>query len=539
MKWISHIFKSLWGRITGRKAKILEKIRTAWANPGTGTRDFDLITLYHKFKTASEPMHTIDDKTWQDLDMDSIFTDIDTSTSFIGSQYLYHQMRTYNQDKASLDRNFKQYDLLRKDKNLRESIQLILYKLKDKNAAYLPYIFYEAMPTKPRFYILFYLSSALALFSTIMIFFFSPFLFIAIVFFIMNLIIHYLYESKVNEFSSAFSHLGLMLNTAVLLSSIKSSQPIAQIQDIAKYKKLLEQIRKVIGWMVIDKSQLTELAAMTIEYLNHFCLFDIHAFYRSIEKLKKHITTLQTIYEDIASLDASIATASYIQRLKYFSQINFTSEKKIDLTYAYHPLLEEPVPNSLRLDNISALITGSNMTGKTTFIKTIGVNVIFAQTLSFCLAERAVIPFLEVKSLIDREDDLEQAKSYFFVEVEQIMDFINLGKKENKYLFLLDEIYRGTNTAERIAASASVLKYIGKNNLIAATTHDIELQELLKEFFQMFHFSEKVSDNTLYFDYKITPGPCTSRNAIKLLELTGYPETITTEALRLVNMGHK
>ena len=170
------------------------------------------------------------------------------------------------------------------------------------------------------------------------------------------------------------------------------------------------------------------------------------------------------------------------------------------------------------------------MSGKTTFIKTVGVNFILAQTLYFSLSETFFIPKYVVKASIKRNEDLEEGKSYFFAEIEALKNFIVLSSSDDRYLFLVDEIFRGTNTIERLASSTAVLKYLSKDNLVFVTTHDIELQELLQHSFYMFHFSEQVENEKFFFNYKIKKGPCSSGNAIKLLEIMSYPESITNEA---------
>jgi DNA mismatch repair ATPase MutS len=189
-----------------------------------------------------------------------------------------------------------------------------------------------------------------------------------------------------------------------------------------------------------------------------------------------------------------------------------------------------PVSNSLDLTGRSALITGPNMAGKTVFIRTVGINVILAQTLNFCLAERAVIPRAMVRSAIRREDDLAAGQSYFFAEIQQILDFTRAEKDGQRYLFFIDEIFRGTNTIERIAASTAVLRHLGQSQIVLATTHDVELQELLAGTFDMYHFNDQVVEGRYSFDYHIHPGPARSRNAIKLLEISGYPNSIVHEA---------
>ena len=173
------------------------------------------------------------------------------------------------------------------------------------------------------------------------------------------------------------------------------------------------------------------------------------------------------------------------------------------------------------------------MAGKTTFIKTIGVNILLGRTLHICLARSCKIPPAIIKSSIRVEENLDQGKSYYFVEVEKLLNFIRLCTEKKQYLFLIDEIYRGTNTIERVAAATAVLKYLNRYDTVLVTTHDIELQDLLDKEYDMYHFSEQVSGDNYYFDYKIKKGPTESRNAIKLLELSGYPKSVTEQASSL------
>lgn len=183
----------------------------------------------------------------------------------------------------------------------------------------------------------------------------------------------------------------------------------------------------------------------------------------------------------------------------------------------------------------SALVAGPNMAGKTAFIKTIGINLILSQTLGICLAESAVLPRADVYSAIKREDSLQEGKSYFFTEIDQILNFIRLSEKEALCLFLIDEPFRGTNTIERIASSAAVLRYLARNQTVMASTHDGELQALIGDSFDMLNFSDQVTGGSYGFDYRLRQGPARSRNAIKLLQLRGYPSSVIEEAELLAN----
>jgi DNA mismatch repair ATPase MutS len=296
---------------------------------------------------------------------------------------------------------------------------------------------------------------------------------------------------------------------------------------------LINRLNKKLGKSIIDKEGLNDFARVAIEYLNLFFLYDLIAYYKSVNVLNKFQLEIRKIYESLANLDACISLASYLEGIGTFTNPIFNDNGKISFNNIYHPLIDAAVPNSVDGLSKSALITGSNMSGKTTFIKTVGINIILAQTLYFCYADKYETHQFKVKSAIKREEDLKNSKSYFFVEIEELQKFIKLAQCNKNYLFLIDEIFRGTNTVERLAISTSVLEFLNQHGKVLVTTHDIELQDLLLDTYEMYHFGDQVNGNKYLFNYKIQKGPCLSGNAIKLLEIKGYPKSITEKAKML------
>jgi DNA mismatch repair ATPase MutS len=174
------------------------------------------------------------------------------------------------------------------------------------------------------------------------------------------------------------------------------------------------------------------------------------------------------------------------------------------------------------------------MSGKTTFIRTIGINVITGLTINTCFAESMVIPRARIHSAIRISDDLMNDKSYYFEEVLTIKDMIDNAGNGTANLFLLDEIFKGTNTVERISAGKAVLSSLAKNeNIVFVSTHDIELTDLLEDEYELYHFSEIVSDKSVDFDYKLKEGKLKNRNAIRILQINGYPDEVIQEAMAL------
>src|SRR5690606_27557345 len=125
-------------------------------------------------------------------------------------------------------------------------------------------------------------------------------------------------------------------------------------------------------------------------------------------------------------------------------------------------------------------------------------------------------------------------RSYFFEEVNIVGLFVEAMQSGHQNLFVLDEVFRGTNSLERTALSKAVLSYLNQgNNIVVVSTHDLELAQLLDEDYDGYHFSETIEDGRLHFDHRLKPGPLRTRNAIRLLELANFPDEIVREARSL------
>lgn len=209
----------------------------------------------------------------------------------------------------------------------------------------------------------------------------------------------------------------------------------------------------------------------------------------------------------------------------------------LDVEGIKNPLIANCIPNDLVLDHKNLLLTGSNMSGKTTFIRSVGMNMILGQTLLTCMAKKFVMPYSKIFSSITISDSLLEDKSYYFEEMRIIKEFIQESESESPCFFILDEIFKGTNTIERVSAGKAILSYLAKsNNLVFVSTHDTELNELLKSEYDLYHFTETVEEEELIFDHTIKKGSLKTRNAIRILEINDYPASIISDANATVDL---
>jgi DNA mismatch repair ATPase MutS len=275
------------------------------------------------------------------------------------------------------------------------------------------------------------------------------------------------------------------------------------------------------------------------EYLNLALLLDGTGIYFGTRDLGKAGPSLARVVAAAGDVDAAVAIASYRAGRDDWTRPEFRPDPgTTELTGLRHPLIDHAVANSLALKaGQGLLVTGSNMSGKSTFLRTVGANAVLAQTINTCLAQEYRAPVFHVRSCIGRTDDLLSGTSYYLAEVEALLDLVRASTSEAPHLFLLDEVFRGTNAVERIAAGQAVLTQLldgdgpRRPHLVLAATHDLELVELTSGRFAACHFGDAIGADGLTFSHRLQPGPSTSRNAIALLRLHGAPDALVNRAM--------
>ncbi|MBQ3890087.1 MAG: hypothetical protein II740_01905, partial [Lachnospiraceae bacterium] len=269
---------------------------------------------------------------------------------------------------------------------------------------------------------------------------------------------------------------------------------------------------------------------IVVDYIKVILHIDIICFYKLISLLSLKKQEIEETYITLGKLETYLNVASLREALPFY-----TTPKKGDGFKAkdlYHPLIDEPVLNSIDADK-GVLITGSNASGKSTFLKAVCLNAIFAKTIFTCLCKEIALDDYHILSSMSLRDDIMSHDSYFMVEIKALKRIFDYRDKyrDKKIICFVDEVLRGTNTVERIACATQILKAFNKENILCfAATHDIELTDNLKDEYDNYHFDEEIVEDDVLFNYMIKHGKATSRNAIKLLSLMGFSDDIIKKA---------
>lgn len=259
--------------------------------------------------------------------------------------------------------------------------------------------------------------------------------------------------------------------------------------------------------------------------LSGSCLYDFHlaayaaAWQRQYGRcLREGITALGEI-----EMLSSLAVLERIRPVSYPVFYKGDVQPAFHMEQVCHPLLkmETAVSNSLSMKQEAAVITGSNMSGKTTFLRTIGLNLILAYAGAPVCAVEFSASRMRLFTSMRIVDDVQHGISTFYAEILRIKEMVEYGQKEQPMLCLIDEIFKGTNSADRIVGAEAVLRKLSRNYIITiVSTHDFELCRLAKNY----HFEESYEENQIVFDYKLKQGICTTTNALYLLKMAGLTE---------------
>lgn len=295
------------------------------------------------------------------------------------------------------------------------------------------------------------------------------------------------------------------------LKAILSSNSILASQQIGKLSSLFSQL-----------DSLFNLIGAFIT--NGLALYHIHVF-RELQNWKinhtKYVAEWLDVVGEFETL-ASLANFSYNNPSFTFPSLN--EEFKIDIHDLGHPLIDPAIRinNNVDFNNQRfTILTGSNMSGKSTFLRSLGVNMVLAGIGSPICASKANIHPLKVWVSMRLSDSLEDNESYFFVEVKRLKEIMDNSEKETTFI-LLDEILRGTNSEDKHIGTVEVIKkLIAKGAIGVIATHDLKVcltTDIYPETLINRCFEVEIIDNDLSFDYKLRDGICKNKSATFLME---------------------
>lgn len=516
-------------------ARIKRMVRDSWGEPPVKRFQEDRLESVEIYwedkKLRLGHARYVDDTTWSDLDMNLIFSQLNSTFSSVGAEYLYARLHELSFDQAELQTFDELVGALDAHEVEREQIAFRLGKLGKNDFNGVPDFIFAPSDKRLSNMWMYYTLGSLPLWALVLALFnWQAGLAVLVAASVINIFVYYQRKFLlVNELNSIAYMASLIACSGKLR---KISHPA--FRDYAeRLAELHAPLKKVAGMGAGFLAKSSQDLDFISDYIKILFMYDFINYNRIINTLCKHTDTFHSLWQEIGRLDAAIAVASYRRRVPHYTTPVFTGENELAGREVYHPLVDNPVCNPLDLVR-NTIITGSNASGKSTYIKAVAVNCIFAQSIYTCLAvEFKLRPSLVLTSMAVR-DDVAAGDSYFIAEIKSLRRVLRSLSAELPCLCFIDEILKGTNTIERIAASSSILGWLeGQNCLCVVASHDIELTEILSESYDNVHFREQITDEGIVFDYKLYPGKARTKNAIKLLDFMDYPREVIARAQRM------
>lgn len=492
---------------------------------------------FKHYGNENEASDMIDDITWNDLNMDSVFARMNFTQSSAGEERLYMMLRqpALSDDGARCAME-KHIDYMMSDETARLDAMMLLHELGKSGryalSDYLDYIRELGVRNNLKHYLCILLLAV----SIAFLFAYTP---IGVVLLFASAcinIVSYMKEKGIaSAYIAAFSYIirivgcadavtGLALGTEFDKYTASLREKKDKLKKLEKNSKMALKLNSVTG----------SAGGILLDYVKMLTHVDIIQFNKMLGTILQYRQDICDMADSVGYLDTVISIGYFRAALTYYCVPKLKPGKNDTFVIkdGFHPCIEKPVANSLEQSR-GMLITGSNASGKSTFLRMAAVNAILAQSINTCCARAYSGNYYRIRSSMSLRDNPENGESYYMVEIKALKRIVDAALTEGKapVLCFVDEVLRGTNTVERIAASVQILKKLSQSGILCfAATHDIELTTLLENEYDNFHFEEEVRDGDVLFSYRLMRGRAHTRNAIRLLEIIGFSDDIIRSA---------
>ncbi|MFD1393514.1 DNA mismatch repair protein MutS [Lacticaseibacillus jixianensis] len=509
------------------RVSLRNRLLTSWGRlPEPTSRDAES-SLKEAFRASAQlrpTTSTVDDLTWHDLDMMQVFRLLNQTESSVGAEALYAKMRSFDLGQPNVDEDLIAFFTANQVARMQVRTAFAHLGKVDHNQSqhYLLTTTKGALPNAWQYRVFGLLPLAGVLLALI-----APLagVLLAIGSLLFNVIYYEVKKEALTLELNAMRYLVQTITTARSLVKIATPRQAALKQA---YAPLAGIGRRAFTFRAKSGSTGDVIA----DYISFMFMLPFIAYNDVLRRLRLHKQAAIALWTVMGDLEVAIAIANF--RLAVPTTCSPTVAKAgVHAAGLIHPLLKHPVPNDLDWPQ-TALITGSNASGKSTYVKSVAINLLLAQTVATATATRFAYQPGHVVTAMAIQDDIAAGDSYFIAEIKAIKRLLDLVAQGQRVYGFIDEILKGTNTVERIAASAAVVHWLTETNaLTMVATHDSELTAMLAGQVINWHFQETVDAAGVHFDYLLRQGPATSHNAIALLKAMQYPRSITAQAQAL------
>jgi hypothetical protein len=482
--------------------------------------DRDAVAMLHRCTANQTGAAAIDDESWHDLLLDQYADHLAPQVSIFGQQVLHQRLRggLGHADCVALGERLR---ALQHDPALLTSLRAECQPLRRADTEMSALLFGAQAPAAPPAWRRCLPLIPLTFFLSLALLVWSQFAWLGVglaLFFLLALQITF--SEQIEQWERAMASLQWVLRVASVLGLRASKTDAPLIAGFAAGRARAGQVNRALTrWPMID------LVPGMRAYLDWFALDNLRHYFNSVTTLLLHRDFLRECYLLCANLEADLALARHLTQTPVLCWAERVDGHDIALAGMVHPLLAQAAPLSIALHGKGAFISGQNGIGKSTLLRSLGLNLIAARAFGFCYATSARVPLLPVYASMQNEDSLLGGESLYMAELRRAHTLLASSQGPQRGIYLIDEIFRGTNHLESISAAAAVLHTLAASSPVIVSSHNLVLAALLEDC--LTPLCVRLSDHG---QLTLAPGVLADTNGITLLAARGFDAQITAKA---------
>jgi hypothetical protein len=472
--------------------------------------------------TASDPGAALDDQTWRDLLLDRYADSLSDHVSIFGRQALYRRLRGGADATETALRRERIESLLREPARI-EALHETLRSLRRAETEVAELLFDPQwpqwhVPPAPG-WLAYALLLPLGLAVSLAAVLWSPWAWLGVgtvMYWLVTLQMRY--TDRVGAWTRSTCALRMLLRTVALLDG--SGQPLA-----SGFAGRGAQAGKV--GRSLARSLVAQAVPDAAGYGDWFALANVKHYFKTLAIVAAQRAFLRECYWLCAELEADVALARHLRSTPSWCWAGRGDGRGLALEQGVHPLLDGASGLSLSLTDKGAFVSGQNGVGKSTFLRMLGLNLVAARAFGFCYASKAVLPALPVVASMQNEDSLLDGHSLYVAELARARELLAVSSGR-PVICLVDEIFRGTNHEESVAAAAAVLDELAERALVVVSSHNLVLGPLLGHRLEAWRIVRIDGDGL-----RLEPGVLGQTNGVALLAQRGFGPEIQRKAERV------
>ncbi|MGZ5200231.1 MAG: MutS-related protein [Telluria sp.] len=495
-------------------------LRAAFATPERPPLDYpfvasDVAQLHRIRAKADTP--SLDDQTWNDLLLEPYLDELSRETSIFGKQELYRRLRAgVRAGERAAQRT--RVEALVADPERVARLHRSLRPLRDADTEAASLLHEGACPPIPawagRTWPL-----PLALMASIAAVALTPFAWLGVAFVLYLLIATQVrYYERVQKWNRSVAVLQMMLASCTRLGADEAL-------DGGSFARGREQASRINR--ALSRSAAGKAIPGYEEYRDWFALANVNHYLKGVQLVFAQRDFLVACHERCAVLEADVALARHLLAAPRWCWAGPAGDKELALDGAVHPLLSGAAPLSITLAGKGAFVSGQNGVGKSTFLRTVGLSLVTARAFGYAYAREARMPDLRVYASMQNEDSLLGGESLYIAELRRARELLAAAESGQPAVYLIDEIFRGTNHVESVSAAAAVLDTLGARGLVLVSSHNVVLASLLARWLEPVQIARAEAG------LAVRPGVLVETNGVSLLAAQGFAPEIGEKAARV------